>query len=290
MRRIEHPGLPHAQRMDCLPVDLVAFDVSLPVGASLMQTVAASMTRLGVHSAAFRLCGGGFETFSYVMPARSKSSAHAVYFSDTYPVIGPVKLAAASVTYGQRDAKPWLHSHAIWTEQSGRRHCGHLLPDDIVIGDSIQAKGVGLIGAEFTVTPDPETNFSLFKPRQASRALSTARALPGAYALRVAPNVDLCTALEAFCVENNIRRATVQGGVGSTVGAVFNDGRIVEPFVTEVLIREGSIQTSIDGQAVAELDVSLIDYLGGVSEGRFARGSNPVLVTFELVLEVLERA
>jgi hypothetical protein len=38
----------------------------------------------------------------------------------------------------------------------------------------------------------------------------------------------------------------------------------------------------------AQLDVSMVDYKGGVSEGRLARGQNPVLVTFELALEVVE--
>jgi hypothetical protein len=31
--------------------------------------------------------------------------------------------------------------------------------------------------------------------------------------------------------------------------------------------------------------VSLVDYLGGLSEGRLQRGENPVLVTFELLVE-----
>ena len=75
--------------------------------------------------------------------------------------------------------------------------------------------------------------------------------------------------------------------MGSTVGAVFDDGRVVEPFVTELLIRKGEIFTDANGQTQAQLDVSMVDYKGGVSEGRLARGQNPVLVTFELALEVL---
>jgi hypothetical protein len=35
------------------------------------------------------------------------------------------------------------------------------------------------------------------------------------------------------------------------------------------------------------LDVALVDYTGGVAEGRLARGDNPVLMTMELALEVL---
>jgi len=37
----------------------------------------------------------------------------------------------------------------------------------------------------------------------------------------------------------------------------------------------------------ATLDVALVDYLGGIAEGRLMRGDNPVLMTMELVLEVV---
>jgi len=45
-----------------------------------------------------------------------------------------------------------------------------------------------------------------------------------------------------------------------------------------------------DGRLAAELDIALVDYLGGVAEGRLVRGDNPVLMTMELVLEVLDEA
>lgn len=305
MRSIQHPGQPSPQRIAAQQVELEPFELELPARMTLMQAVAQSMQGIGAQCATFRMQGGGFEPFSYVMPALAKTSAHAVYFSDTYPVDGAVRLETASVTFGQRDAKPWLHSHAIWIEESGRRHCGHLLPDDIQVCAPIRAKGMAVRGATFTVCPDAETNFTLFVPlkslarpgqppvegmasEKASTAAHTSR--NKGYALRVAPNVDICTALETFCRERGITRATIQGGVGSTVGAVFDDGRIVEPFVTELLIRNGEIFTDANGQIQAQLDVSMVDYKGGVSEGRLARGQNPVLVTFELALEVLSTA
>ncbi len=304
MRSIQHPGQPSPQRVAAQQVELEPFELDLPAHMTLMQAVAQSMQRIGAQCATFRMQGGGFEPFSYVMPALAKTSAHAVYFSDTYPVEGAVRLETASVTFGQRDGKPWLHSHAIWIEESGRRHCGHLLPDDIQVNTPIRAQGVAARGATFTVCPDTETNFSLFVPVQsvappdqpveiesatvADRTSSSSHQPRGkGYTLRVAPNVDICTALEMFCSQRGITRATIQGGVGSTVGAVFDDGRVVEPFVTELLIRRGEICTDSAGQTQAQLDVSMVDYKGGVSEGRLARGKNPVLVTFELALEVL---
>lgn len=302
MRSIQHPGQPSAQRVAAQQVELEPFALELPGHMSLMQAVAQSMQGIGAQCATFRMQGGGFEPFSYVMPALAKTSAHAVYFSDTYPVEGAVRLETASVTFGQRDGKPWLHSHAIWIEASGRRHCGHLLPDDIQVNHPIQAQGVAVRGATFTVCPDGETNFTLFVPlksmarsSQTTAGVNAAQKPPASsqtprskgYALRVAPNIDICTALETFCRDRGITHAKVQGGVGSTVGAVFDDGRVVEPFVTELLIRNGEIFTNAAGQTQAQLDVSMVDYKGGVSEGRLARGQNPVLVTFELALEVL---
>ncbi len=302
MRSIQHPGQPSAQRVAVQQVELEPFELELPRHMSLMQAVAQAMQGIGAQCATFRMQGGGFEPFSYVMPALAKTSAHAVYFSDTYPVEGAVRLETASVTFGQRDGKPWLHSHAIWIEASGRRHCGHLLPDDIQVNHPIQAQGVAVRGATFTVCPDGETNFTLFVPlKSMARSVQTRADVPSAdktstsvqttrskgYALRVAPNIDICTALETFCRERGITHAKIQGGVGSTVGAVFDDGRVVEPFVTELLIRNGEVLTNANGQLQAQLDVSMVDYKGGVSEGRLARGQNPVLVTFELALEVL---
>ena len=54
-----------------------------------------------------------------------------------------------------------------------------------------------------------------------------------------------------------------------------------------MLLRSGVIVSGEDGALQATLDVALVDYLGGIAEGRLTRGDNPVLMTMELVLEVL---
>jgi predicted DNA-binding protein with PD1-like motif len=108
-----------------------------------------------------------------------------------------------------------------------------------------------------------------------------------AFALRLRPNQDFAGALEAFCRDRGIASAKLHGGVGSTIGARFMDGGIVEPFATELAIRSGTIVSGADGALEARLDVALVDYTGGLAEGRLVRGDNPVLMTMELVLEVL---
>ncbi len=51
-------------------------------------------------------------------------------------------------------------------------------------------------------------------------------------------------------------------------------------------VRSGVIASGAGGALDTELDVALVDYTGGLAEGRLIRGDNPVLMTMELVLEV----
>jgi predicted DNA-binding protein with PD1-like motif len=280
-RSILHPGPLGAQRVDAVPVALHRVDLLLQPGQPLLQALVAALPA-GTRSAVLTLGSGALFPLAYVMPALAKTAEHAVYFSDRFDAAAPVQLHEASVTFGQRDGQPWLHCHARWVAADGTPHCGHLLPDEAVLASPLPATAWLLNGAAFEVVPDAETRFTLFRPVADEPARSTAGP---AVAVRLAPNEDVCTALETVCRQQGWRGATVRGGVGSTVGAVFDDGRTVEPFVTEVLIRQGRVQPEADGTLQADIDVSLVDYTGGLASGRLARGANPVLVTFELVLE-----
>jgi predicted DNA-binding protein with PD1-like motif len=293
MRHIQHPGNAAPDRLHSVPCRVEEFVTCLAPGQTLLNSVATAMREIGGVSAVMRLSGGALDCFAYCMPALSKTNEHAVYFSETYRVEGVVLLEAATVTVGVRAGQPWLHCHAVWTEPSGRRHSGHLLPDQVHVAREIKVTGRAIQDAEFVVTPDAETNFSLFMPqRSASASVSVQDKLPEAfspaYVVRLAPNIDVCFALERFCREHGVTAATIEGGVGSTVGAVFEDGRVVEPFVTELLIRQGDIRLGDDGEPRARIDIVMVDYLGGVSEGVLARGENPVLVTFELIVQPLD--
>src|SRR5439155_15269485 len=99
-----------------------------------------------------------------------------------------------------------------------------------------------------------DTNFSLLQVTPTAARPWGLEGLVG----RVRPNEDLCLALEALCAERNIRRGRIRGGVGSLIGSVFDDGRTVEPFVTEVFIRHGVIAPGTDGALRAEVDVGLV--------------------------------
>lgn len=280
-RTIQHPGPVGPQRVDAVPVALRHVDLLLQPGQTLLQALVAALPA-GTRSAVLTLGGGALFPFAYVMPALAKTAEHAVYFSDRFDAPVPVQLQQACVTFGQRDGEPWLHCHARWAAADGTPHCGHVLPDEALLASPMPATAWLLDGAAFEVVPDAETRFTLFRPQAAEDA---GAAIGRAVALRLAPNEDVCTALEAVCHQQGWRGATVRGGVGSTVGAAFDDGRRVEPFVTEVLIHHGRVQPGAGGALQADIDVSLVDYTGGLASGRLARGANPVLVTFELVLE-----
>jgi predicted DNA-binding protein with PD1-like motif len=284
MRSIEHPGPVHAERIQCVAAGLRAAEVELPPGGSLLKGLTSAVSGLGATSAVLSLRGGSLAPMAFVMPATSSSPKHAVYYSDRYKANGAAHLESGCVTFGQHDGQPWLHCHAVWTESDGRRRCGHILPADSQVDEPVRLSAWLLKGADFVAAADDETNFTLFQP---------ARKLSGdgdggrgtALVVRVRPNTDICTALEDICAANGIRHGRIRGGVGSLVGAAFDDGRTVEPFVTEVFIREGSIAPRADGSPRAVVDISLVDHTGQMAEGRLKHGHNPVLVTFEAVIE-----
>ncbi|MCR9218681.1 MAG: DNA-binding protein [Alphaproteobacteria bacterium] len=110
--------------------------------------------------------------------------------------------------------------------------------------------------------------------------------------LRIAPNEDLVGAVEAACVERGIERAVVRGSLGSLTDAVLEvaDGGAVEirgP-AAEVLSLAGEIAPGRDGAPCAQLSGVVCGPDGAVYGGRFARGLNPVCITFEVTIEALE--
>ncbi|WP_295853611.1 hypothetical protein [uncultured Xylophilus sp.] len=282
MRRIDHPGPVHPERRQALPVTLHAVVDTLRGGETLLNGLSRLVAEQGGDSAVGTLHGGAFAPFAYVMPALSRTPEHAVYFSDRHAASGPVHLEVATVTCGRRDGAPWLHCHAIWTDAQGLHHAGHVLPQEVVVAEPVHATLWRMDGAGFDVLPDDETRFRLFEPRSCT---VPPPAGAGAFVLRLRPNEDVCGAIAAACIERGVTRARIRGGVGSLVGACFADGRTVEPFVTEVLVRNGEVQPAADGTLAVTLDVAVVDYLGGLAEGRLAPGANAVLVTFEMAVE-----
>lgn len=283
-RQLVHPGAPQPDRFKTVPVSVVNVDAALLPGQTLLEAVTRLIRSLGAQGAAIRLEGGAFKPFSYVMPAAAKDDRHVAWFSDRFDVPGGVRFEEGCVTYGERDGQPWLHCHAIWTDPDGTRRCGHLLPDEVMISEPIRVIGSAMQDGVFDVVPDPESHFTLFEPRRCAQSKSSPQPSSPALAVRLRPNVDVCSTLERICAGAGMRRAQVHGGVGSVIGTVFSDGREVMPLATEMFIRKGHIAPDNEGNLRAVLDVALVDQTGALSEGRLMREDNPVLITFELLL------
>jgi len=285
MRSIVQPGPPAPERIQWVAARGRAFSFALEAGVPLLEAARRGFAAGGFAGGTLSMTGGALGPFAYVMPALSKTGENAAFYSDVFRPAGITRLKLATMTLGQRDGAPFFHCHGLWTEAGGRINGGHILPEETVVAEPFAVEAFGIDGAAFTAEPDPETNFKLFGPVPSTAA--GAEATSRAFALRLRPNQDFAGALEAFCRERGIISAKLHGGVGSTIGARFTDGRIVEPFATELAVSSGTIVSGAGGALEAELDIALVDYLGGIAEGRLTRGDNPVLMTMELVLEVL---
>jgi predicted DNA-binding protein with PD1-like motif len=285
MRSIVQPGPPVPERIQWVEARGRAFSFTLQAGLPLLEAARRGFAAQGFAGGTLNIAGGALGPFAYVMPALSTTGENAAFYSDTFRPPGVTQLKMGSMTFGSRDGKPFFHCHALWTEADGRVNGGHILPEETLVAEPFEVEAFGIDGAVFAAEPDPETHFKLFGPVSATpgKTETTHRA----FALRLRPNQDFAGSLEAFCRARGIASARLRGGVGSIIGARFTDGRIVEPFATELAVRSGVIAPGADGALEAELDIALVDYTGGLAEGWLTRGDNPVLMTMELVLEVL---
>jgi predicted DNA-binding protein with PD1-like motif len=285
MRRIVQPGAPVPARTQWVEARGRRFALTLEAGLPLLEAARRGFAAQGFAGGTLNLGAGALGPFAYVMPALSKTGANAAFYSDVFRPAGVTRLRVASLTLGQRDGAAFFHCHGLWAEADGHLSGGHILPEETTVAESFEAAAFGLDGAIFTAEPDPETNFKLFGPLPSP--VVAAETASRAFALRLRPNQDFAGALEDFCRARGIARAKLHGGVGSTIGARFADGRTVEPFATELAVSSGTVEPGAGGALEATLDVALVDYTGGVAEGRLMRGDNPVLMTMELALEVL---
>jgi predicted DNA-binding protein with PD1-like motif len=285
MRSIAQPGRPAPERIQWAEARGRAFCFTLQAGLPLLEAARQGFAAEGFAGGVLNIEGGALGPFAYVMPALSTTGENAAFYSETFRPAGITRLRTGAMTFGERDRAPFFHCHALWTEADGRAGGGHILPEETLVAEPFVVEAFGIDGAKFRAEPDPETNFKLFGPvpSGATGVKTTGRA----YALRLRPNQDFAGSLEAFCRDRGISGAKLHGGVGSIIGARFADGRSVEPFATEMAVRSGAIVSDADGALEATLEVALVDYTGGLAIGRLVRGDNPVLMTMELVLEVL---
>ncbi len=286
VRSIRQPGAPVSERIQWVEARGRAFTFTREAGLPLLEAARRGFAAEGFAGGVLNFGSGALGPFAYVMPALSKTGANAAFYSDTYRPAGITRVRLGSMTLGMRDGAPFFHCHGLWTEADGRAGGGHMLPEETIVAEPFEVEAFGVDGALFTAEPDSETNFKLFGP--VASAASGARTTSRTFALRLRPNQDFAEALEGFCRARGITRAKLHGGVGSTIGARFTHGGVTEPFATELAVTAGEIARGSSGELEAQLEVALVDYTGGIAEGRLIRGDNPVLMTMELALEALE--
>lgn len=285
-----HPGPAPEVRIDAHVSNVHRMTIQLPRGSSLLDTLAARLSDEGVTGAVGRMSSGSFRALAYVNPAHCTDGSRAVTFSEPIATEPPVAVEIGNLTLGLADGVPFVHCHAVFTDATGRRLGGHVIPEEAVIDDPIEVTIDVFEDVAIEVRPDEETGFTLFQPRRVSDPASAAPPDPaenarGVFA-RVRPHEDLNAAVEELALTHQVRHARVQG-IGSIVGATYvtegGEHRNVPGPALEVLDLYGEVEM-LDSRAHAELTVCGVDIQRELSSGPLAKGENPVAVTYELAL------
>ena len=275
LRSIRHPGPASPDRAAVVTCRAEPVTLTLEPGLSVNQAVAEAFARMGATGGYIRLRDAHISPMRYVIPAAAPDDSHAAWYSETFAPEGVVAIEDAGLVVGTRDGKPFLHCHGLWRAGDGMRRMGHLLPLESEFAQPVEAEAWALHGAGFDVRDDPETNFRLF--RAVPTTTATDRGRP-ALAVTLKPNQDLCLAIEEIARAHAIADAEIHG-IGSLVEADFEDGTRLACYATEVLVTSGHLANTR-----ATLDIALVGLDGSIGEGRIAHGTNPVCVTFELLI------
>lgn len=264
--RMIHPGPRAADRAVAVRADLRPVSGVLPAGRTVMAAVARLFADAGCKGGVVWLDGVTCDPLRFVLPAPSTDGIHAAWYSDLHAPHGPVTIGRATATVGWKDGAPFLHCHGTWGGTMG-----HLLPSESVLAADARVAGIGAPDAWFEALPDPETAFTLFTPQGGGGVTGLlARLLPGE---------DVTTAIETLCACHGIGDARLHG-VGSIDHVRFEGGGRMDCHATELRL-DGATLTA--GRATIPIEV--VDIAGTIMRGRLERGTNPVGVTLELLIE-----
>jgi predicted DNA-binding protein with PD1-like motif len=280
-RTISHPGPVAARRHAAVACRAVPLTLTLEPGRSINAAIAEAFASQGFEGGFVDLVDVPMSRMDYVIPAASPDGKHAAWYSDTRSPEKGGTIRSASVHMGQRDGEPFFHCHGQWEVPGEGLKMGHLLPFDAEVARTVKVSAIGLSGALLDVTDDAETNFRLFAPSPRTPVAAGEKGGKAVLAT-VRPNGDICEQIEAICSEHDIDTARVVG-LGSLIGADYQDGSHVSSYATEVMIRDGHVRTGDKGPR-AQLDIALVGMDGAISRGVLVHGANPVCVTFELLI------
>lgn len=277
-RHIQHPGPQTPERHRAVACRVHPVKLTLSAGCDINTAIANAFAAKGFAGGYIRLQNLAMHQLHYVMPAAAPDDTHAAWYSETHVMQEGVILDAA-LHAGERDGKPFLHCHGTWRDAEGRIGMGHLLPFEAELREDTEVEALALDGALLVGQPDDETNFTLFSP-EARPPQARSDGLQAVLAT-VRPNTDLCLAAEAICGAFSLADASVHG-IGSLVGADYEDGTTLTAHASELYVENGTVQV-LDGRHQADIDIAMVDLTGRFSHGRLKRCLNPVCVTAELL-------
>lgn len=267
---IRHPGPETDLRMVSAMGEVSRHSVRINAGQILLSAVAQLMDNAGCNSGLIVLDGVNIGPFDYVMPSYSNDNLHAAWYSETHSCKA-ARLNNATAIVGQRDGAWWIHCHAFWDTDKGVG-MGHLLPDKVTVAVDATVTLYAFEGGSFDVALDPETAFPIFHVNGEERGHGNA------FIAKINPHMDIYTAIHKLITEAGFAHASIFG-IGSLVGARFEEGRPMECPISEVLVSPGA---SWDGSL--KLPLHCVDTENEFFYGNVMKGEAPVLVTFELMV------
>src|SRR2546429_4994337 len=101
-----------------------AFSFTLQAGLPLLEAARRGFAEAGFAGGVLNMRAGALGPFAYVMPALSKTTHHAAFYSDTFRPAGVTRVRMGAMTLGIRDGVPFFHCHALWRGAHGRFNRG----------------------------------------------------------------------------------------------------------------------------------------------------------------------
>lgn len=283
LRHLRHPGPALQPRAEVVFGHAREVALTLPPGLTLLDAITRECSARGIDSASLSFGPGVFDPLVYYLPAIVEGPYLRFGYGEAQRPEGAGRLEMGYATFGRRDGLPFVHCHAVWLEEDGQWHGGHVLPSEAVLARPLEARALSLPGVALLSELDPETDYQLFHPVRIAPEAPGETGKRAAY-VRVKPNEDLTAAVAAACRQLGYRHATVRG-LGSLIGARFADGGIREDQGSEIVITNGTVHPGPDGLPVAEIDICFSGFSGLAYRGRLLPDQNPVCITFELLVE-----
>ncbi len=281
---IQQPG-PAGECCTMVPTRLLELDVVLPANIPLDEAISQVIETRGLSGAYIRITDAKISRLCYVIPGISSNDKHVAWYSETYTPLMPGRIIDASIVCGFLSRKPSLHCHGLFDDADRQTAMGHLVLEACYLSNPIRVTGFGFEDAYFNRETDQETNFDLLIPQSVDHQSGEYNVSDSdkGMLVRIAPNVEIASALVDCCRNADWQSASIYG-VGSLIGAHFDDGRILNSYATEYMITSGVVDMN-GPTASVDLHMALVGLGGCVMQGRLKTGSNPVLITSELVLK-----